>query len=444
MIDRRHIIGALRSKFGTVKPILSAVGGVGAAAALSQLASILVAPLLSRLYPPEAFGQFGALLSFANIVSVLVLAGMNDAILAAHDDDAASTLLGAALKLLLALLVPAWLLSAAAIGMGWAGLSGLPTAASAVVTTLVAVLVLLSLLQAQLGRQLRFKPLALSYVTLGWSRAALQVAIGLATARYWGLAAGELFGRLLANAVMTRGLGGHVATAWRIPLRDCMRSGWQYRRFPINRTPSMLISAIAVGAPVLMIADLYGAASAGQFSLMMTLLLAPLALLQRAAGDVFIGHFGQRYRSDRRQAARLALVFAAALGILAVGSAILCWFAAAPFFRLFLGELWAPAGIMAALCAPWIGAMILVLPLSQILNVVHRPELKLVFDIVFAAMLGALYWWSNQTSPSPLEFVAWLSGLATACYLLFVPLIWIALRRPGAMLTPQGADAISE
>lgn len=440
----RPFNGALRIRFGTLKPILSAVGGVGVAAAVSQLAAILAAPILARLYPPEAFGQFGALLSFANIVSVLVLAGMNDAILAAHDDSTAIALLGAAFRLLTIFLFPAWLLSAAAIAMGWLGLSGLPIAASVLATALVAMLVLLSLLQAQLGRELKFKPLAISYVTLGWSRAAIQLSIGLVLARYWGLAVGELLGRLLANAAMTQGLRGQVAAAWRTPLRNCISTAWQYRRFPINRTPSMLISAIAVGAPVLMIADLHGAASAGQFSLMMTLLLAPLALLQRAVGDVFIGHFGQRYRSDRRLAVRLALGFGMALGMVAIGSAMILWFAAAPFFRLFLGEPWALAGIMAALCAPWIAVMILVLPLSQILNVVHRPELKLVFDIVFAAMLGALYWWSSQTSLSPLDFVAWLSGLATACYLLFVPLIWIALRRPGAVLTPQGAEAISE
>lgn len=415
------------------EPIIRSIGGVGAAAGISQFAAIAVAPILARLYAAEAFGQFGVIVSFCNIAAALLLFGLNDAILAADDERAADRLLSAALKISAIAWIPAAAVSALAIDRGYFGLGPLPAAALLVIVPLLFCLVLSSLLQASLARRLCFRPLAAGYIAMGWSRAAGQLAGGALGAAYGGLAGGELLGRAVASRRMAKGLELDLRTVWAIPHREWGAAVLRYRHFPIQRTPSTLLSAIAVGMPVLMVTALFGARSGGQFALMLTMLMGPVAIVQRAVGDTFVGHFGTRWREGREDGRRFA-ARASVLGF--AGGAVvgaLLWFLGEWLFVLIFGAEWQMAGRMAALCAPWVALMLPVAALSQILIVTHRPGLKLLFDVAFVGGLFALQFAYKGAlrGSDALPFVRDLSLVCAAAYALYIPLIAFALWRPG-------------
>lgn len=416
------------------QPIVRSIGGVGGAAGISQLAAIAVAPLLARLYSAEAFGLFGIIVAYCNILAAVLLFGLNDAILAADDEAAADGLLSAGVKVAMLALVPAGVGSAFVIEQDFFGLGALPILALAAMLPILFILVLSSLLQAALSRQLRFRPLASSYVALGWSRAAAQLIGGALGAGYGGLIGGELAGRAIACRTMARGLATRGADILAIPRREWMALVRQYRHFPLQRTPSTVLSAIAVGMPVLMVTALFGAGAGGQFGLMLTMLMGPVAIVQRAVGDTFVGYFGQRYRNDpadgRRFAVRAGLL--ALMGSAAAGIAL--WLLGEWAFMLIFGEKWRIAGQMAALCAPWVALMLPVAALSQIIIVTHRPGLKLLFDIAFVGGLWALhaiYRAAADGGGDALDFVRDLSLVCAAAYALYIPLIAFALWRPG-------------
>lgn len=54
---------------------------------LAQLIGLFTTPIVSRLYDPEAFGEYFIILSTATIIGNLVTLGLNSAIMAASDDD---------------------------------------------------------------------------------------------------------------------------------------------------------------------------------------------------------------------------------------------------------------------------------------------------------------------------------------------------------------------
>lgn len=417
------------------QPFIRSIGGVGGAAGLSQLAAIAVAPILARLYPAEAFGQFGVIVAYCNIAAALLLFGLNDAILAAADEVAADQLLTAGVKISAVALVPAAIMSALAVDRGYFGPGPLPIAALVVIVPLIFCLVLSSLLQASLARRLRFRPLAAGYIAMGWSRAAGQLAGGALGAAYGGLAGGELAGRAIACRTMAKGLAANWRDMLAMPRREWAATVRRYRHFPFQRTPSTLLSSVAVGMPVLMVTSLFGAGPGGQFSLMLTMLMGPVAIVQRAVGDTFVGHFGTRFRRDRdagRRFAASASVFALAGGVSA-GAAL--WFFGEWLFVLIFGPDWQVAGRMAALCAPWIALMLPVAALSQILIVTHRPGLKLLFDAAFVGGLAILQfvYQAAARGDDALPFVHDLSIICAAAYALYIPLIAFALWRPGSV-----------
>jgi O-antigen/teichoic acid export membrane protein len=413
------------------QPMLRSIGGVGGAAALSQLAAIAAAPILARLYPSEVFGQFGVVVAYCNIAAALVLLGLNDAILAADDEPAADALLSAGLKIAGFALIPVGIVSAIAIEWGWFGLGPIPRMALFLILPLLLTLVVCSLLQASLARALLFRPLAASYIAMGWSRAAFQLVAGVIGTAYGGLTGGELAGRIVAAQTMRRGLGSNLRDVIAIPRSRWVAAIRKYRHFPIKRTPSTLLSAIAVGMPVLMVTSLYGAGPGGQFGLMLTMLMGPVAIVQRAVGDIFVGHFGQHYRRDRDAGRRFALRSAvlALAGGAAAGAGL--WYLGEPVFVLIFGLQWQAAGQMASLCAPWIALMLPVAALSQILIVTHRPGLKLLFDVAFVGGLMMLQLHYARAGADVIAFVRDLSLVCAGAYALYVPLIAFALWRPG-------------
>jgi O-antigen/teichoic acid export membrane protein len=348
---------------------------------------------------------------------------------------AADQLLTAGVKISAVALVPAAIMSALAVDRGYFGLGPLPIAALVVIVPLIFCLVLSSLLQASLARRLRFRPLAAGYIAMGWSRAAGQLAGGALGAAYGGLAGGELAGRAIACRTMAKGLAANWRDMLAMPRREWAATVRRYRHFPLQRTPSTLLSSVAVGMPVLMVTSLFGAGPGGQFSLMLTMLMGPVAIVQRAVGDTFVGHFGTRFRRDRdagRRFAASASVFALAGGVSA-GAAL--WFFGEWLFVLIFGPDWQVAGRMAALCAPWIALMLPVAALSQILIVTHRPGLKLLFDAAFVGGLAILQfvYQAAARGDDALPFVHDLSIICAAAYALYIPLIAFALWRPGSV-----------
>jgi len=406
--------------------------GVGGAAAVSQLVALAVSPLLTRLYPVEAFGQFGAFFAFANIAAALCLLGLNDAVIAAPSDDDADALAGAGLRLTLILLLPVILFSWLAIRLGRFGLGGIPEWGAILVGLEYACLAMLAHLQIGLLRATRYSPVARAYLAMGAGRTAGQLGGGLAGVGFAGLIGGEIAGRLVSITVMGWDRRHALARALAIDRSRVVSVVWRYAKFPFFRTPSTVASALAVGAPPLMMLALHGAQEAGYFNLMMTILMGPVALIQRAVGDVFLGHFARRFRSNRHDAMRFFLIFLGGLALLGAASALVLWLLAESAFAPVFGSEWARSGEMARLAAPWIALLIVGAPLSGVLNVTHRPEAKAVFDIVYLALLALAYQGGQAFRLGALDLVAVLSLVSALAYAVLVPLCIGSILRPGA------------
>lgn len=405
---------------------------VGGAAALSQLTSVASMPILTRLYDQSAFGHAGALLAYSNILAAILLFGLSDAVLASDDDEDAVrlTLAGVCAPIILAPLVI--ILTDFFIDTNRLGLGGLPPYAAGLAVAVVLMLVLLSHLQNQLVRVRNFSATAKGYLNLGIIRASAQLAAGATGFGFAGLFGGELLARTLANLGMVRAWTKSARRPTSASAGAILTTLARYRRFLLFRTPSAILSATAVGLPALLVIGQFGAVIAGYFNMTVMMLVAPVVLIQKAIGDVFIGQFISLRRKKAETTALIIRVGLTLTGIAALGGFAI-WVLATWAFSTAFGVEWHTSGQMAIACIPWFMAMVIVLPLSQVLIVNHRPDLKLGFDFSFIGLLFLADRIAMHNQAGPLAYVEYIAWGCALAYLLYVPLLIWSFRKPGSL-----------
>ena len=357
--------------------------------ALGQVLVIAATPIISRLYRPDALGQFAVVLSFVALASTSSSLRFDIAIVNERSEDVARTLFTLSL-LLCAPMGLAWGLGFLVVNrFGVAGFGGISPWSAVAVAMMLVVTGWFSVLRYWHIRSGNFGVVGKAQVANGAGRAILPVLAGLVRSDWVGLLIGEFVGRWLGiwrlwrSATVPLSMQNISVPA----LRLMVRRHWKY---PTVLLPSSLIDAFAQNLAIPALAALFGLGVAGQYALVNRVAMAPASLIGASAADVFQWELRDVPPSERRQN-----LWRYSLRLLLIGVAIYTPAALlAPWLTAtLLGEEWKNAGMMLTLLAPAYIAMFVVSPLSRALLLSGHMELKLLGDaaclvIPFAALFA--------------------------------------------------------
>lgn len=406
---------------------------IARAQAVAQALPLVAAPLLTRLYGPEAFG---ALAVFVALVSLLLAAATGRwewSVPSARSSRtaAAALCLGAlVMGAVTALLVFVALLAPDLLVQPWSTAAGLVGAGSATPATLLAGLLILAVLGGgahQLVQAWHVRQAELSLVGRAkMAQAFCNVFVSIAAA---GLGAmGLVAATVVSGWVGIRMLWRRAPSLTRALRRQSRRTlvlalhrhgaeaGWS--------TVASVLNAASLALLPLLLARHYGAAEVGYYALMQRLAFAPISLMATALSQSFWAEAARLVRTDPVALSRLwhqtslrlcgvalPLSVAALLGPLYVGP-------------LFGAEQWAPAGWVLAASVPVLVGQLVVSPLSHL--IVHgRQRSQAIWDAVRIAVLVLLVEGMGRAgSPFTLTVLA----ASTASALLYL-LLWCMNRR---------------
>lgn len=331
--------------------------------AVAQLLPILVAPVLTRLYEPQAFAVYGLFLAIAGPIAVGACLAYDKAIAIPASDHDASELLwvavvaaGATALMTLAVVAAAHssiarvadntLLSSALIGT--------PIFVFAVAAT--------QALGTWLVRRGEFGRSAWSRVIHAGGNAVISVLVGL-TGWALGLVMGTLVGACLALLWAIR-LAVRDPDLWPpVALATLKRAARRYREVAKYGTAPAVMSAASYGIPLLVCSTVADASTTGQFALARSILALPLGVAGAGVSQSLLNELS--VKSSRGQpvlpTVRKTALTLAALALLGMG--ILAWIGEELFMWAF-GARWRPAGAIAEIMALPIGLMFVFSPLS--------------------------------------------------------------------------------
>lgn len=398
-----------------------------------QLVLVLATPLLTRLYTPAEFGAFAVFSALTAILGTVICLRYEQAIpIVAEADVAAMIGVSIACTLMLSALLAGLVMVA---GPALADLVGAPGLAPLLWLLPVAMLLwglTLPLTFASLRRG-AFRANALNKTLQMTSQAAGQLGLGLAGTGIFGLVVGYGVGYVVRL--------GHFLVLlepaeWRrlaaVRLRRLGQLARLHRAYPLLATPASLLQASTQMLPTMLVALLYGPAMAGWFGLAQRMLELPVRLLGMTTSQVFLTEIA---RNDPGAVYRLFVTTSWRFLVLGVAGMAPLLLLGPWLFALVFGEDWRTAGILVQCLVPAQLARFVVMPVSQVLNVLQRQDLHLLaagLNLLAMAASFAAGWWLGLGAIPVVLLFSLGSGLAWLGYFLLAQRIARARARAPA------------
>ncbi len=412
-----------KKRTGFASDVFKLVSGT----AVAQVIGILTAPLLSRLFAPEAFGIAALFTSVVAVIGVFTTMRYERAIMLPATDEEAANLVGVSLTITL-------IISALTAVLIWVAKDPLlrilnaPELAPYLPLTALgaffsSVIVTLNYWHSRLKR---FGRMSVVRITNSVVTTTTTIAVGYAGY----VSGGSMIGaRLTGQAVAMGVLGGQIWKAdnglFRSAInKEMMLSGIKrYRKFPFYTTWATLLNTVSWQLPTFLLSAYFSTEIVGFYSLGFRIVQLPMSLIGRSISQVFF----QRTSEANHQGSLAALVESTfrQLTLLGLFPMILLSFIGADLFAVFFGPTWREAGIYLQILSPWAFVWFISSPLSFLGTVFEKQEFSLLINgmifitrlisLIIGGMLGnvrlALFLFSASGILVYGYFVVWLMNL---------------------------------
>ncbi len=349
---------------------------------MGQAIVILTTPIITRFYNPGEMGLLGIFMAFIGFVSVGVSLRYDMVIASVKSDHEADYLLASSIIFTVLTSIIAGFALLIMIRYNFLSYRMLPEWSVLVAVFLLIFTGCFSSLRFWFVRLQRFDIIARALVYQGVGRAVVPVACGPMQIGWIGLMLGEFAGRIL-------GLGRMIRVAW--PAMKISMSPFSFDTFtstlrrnwksPAVLLPSSLLDSLAAMIPLPVISYLFGSESAGQFLLVQRISSLPSGLIATSVADVFHPSIAKtRWNEPNRVRSVLSGVTRSlAMTSCAIYIPVIL---VSPFiFGFIFGDDWSTAGICMAIISPLSMVSLVVSPVSRLLLVADRIELKFLYDL---------------------------------------------------------------
>lgn len=409
------------------KNIAILAGGTASA----QILTLLVSPLLTRLYTPTDFGVLAVYASLLGMVSVVASLKYELAMPLSKDEATATNLLALCLGLVFSVSA----VTASVIGIvgsrltAWVHTPQLEPYLWLIPVGVVSIGLYQALNYWAIYARI-FGVIAYTKFAQSLSQNLSQVGLGLIGVAPLGLLVGQVLGQ-------AAGIFSLARAAWRqnqhstksIRLSALADVAQRYRRFPVFSSGSAFLNTAGLQLPALLLAALYEPQVAGWFALSERVVRLPLTFIGQSVAQVYLGEASKLALEDpqalqslfRRTARTLFLVGLVPLGFIAL---VAPW-----LFRLVFGETWSMAGTFVQVLSLMFLVRFAVTPLSQTLNILERQDLQLVWDACRVVLVCAAFYTSHLMQRSALQAIILYGSAMVVAYIALYFLSRRALKR---------------
>lgn len=411
-----------------VKSAAIVAGGTVAA----QMISMLISPVLTRLYSPSAMGLLGIFLSVISILSSLTSLAYGLAIALPSENRKAIALLRLSIK------INFWV--TLTIALAYYFFSGhitdfLRLQELGMWLWLMPVIVFLTGLRLPsyqwLIRQKNFKLIGKLSVFQALLSSALNITGGLLWPNAVTLVITFSVGHLVYDCWLLRYINREIRELCKDDQFDMAREvrlvASEYSDFAFYRAPQIFLNSIAHSLPMLAFGALFEPSIAGFYSIGNRVLQLPSALVTQSLGTVLLPELAHTVRTQGNLQKQIlkSTILLALVGVIPFGLILL---QGPGLFSLVFGDSWRVAGVYASWLTLQLFCGFINVPAVQALALTKSQAFLLGWEVattmgkILAILIGGYYWKNPEIS------VACYSVFGSVAYLV---LIFYSIARAG-------------
>jgi O-antigen/teichoic acid export membrane protein len=364
-------------------------------AMISQIIFILSAPVITRLYGPDAFGIFTLYISLVSIIGIVSCVMYESAIILPESDDDAVNVFALSILLTISVSVVTFISIVVAKDF-FIHLIRAPGLEPYIIYLPLSVCIagfLLALNNWNI-RKKSFRPIGVSKIASSATTNVTQIATGIfgfSSAGYLVFAYifGNLFGALFLFYAVLQNY--RIIFYNKISWKKIIDSLRRYKVFPIYGTWSEIINTVSVLMPVFLLSTYFSATVVGFYSLGFLALQVPVTFIAGAIAQVFFSRAVELYHNARVSLKLLFEQLTRRLFMLGFLPFIILALAGKEICMVIFGSEWSEAGVFLQILVFWIFLGLITSPLTYLFIIFEKQKSTLLYNsIVFIIRFGAL------------------------------------------------------
>lgn len=371
------------------------LGGNG----LAQIITVLVYPIVARLYAPSAFGQLAVIFGIHSLLVILSTGKYDMAVVIPQSDKDASKLVSTGIRI--AMILSAAILPVVLIiryAPDWLHLN---FHVSVWYLLLPLSVITAAYIQLQTGWCTRFKLFKIIVSTtfvLYILTAVIKIFLGFLNVED-GLLYAFFISQVGASAYLfVRIRKSHQKQILHPFSPDIMRVAREYSNFPKFNLPISLINSFSANLPIYFLAIFFSDDLTGQFSLAFTILFRPIGVYNNSVYQVLFQRVMEMRHQNKAVWPFLKKYILKSLFVLLAGGLIIVAFIPG-IVQVYLGPNFRVSGTFCQLMLPWAILLIPAGSLAFVPNIFKRQSRAFVIEVVYLLIrLAALligYFFNN-------------------------------------------------
>jgi O-antigen/teichoic acid export membrane protein len=359
--------------------------------ALAQVITFAISPILTRIYTPEEFGIYGVYLAICSLLLVFTTGRYEFALSSTKGSHETLSLLNVIIlisivfSLLVLVLLILTIFFNKTFEMIWL----------AVPFTILLMGVNQGLNYTH-NKFKNFNTISLSKVVYSIGNSVASIGSGLLNIGIFGLVIANIFALLLS--VLNQFKKVHtIAKPLKFKSREKRKNTYsvtnilkKYRHYPLYNVPSAFFEMLAMHAPTFIFMYFFSEAIVGYFNLTLRVINVPITIIIVSLSQVLLSKISDLFLNDRKGIKTTLLRISLILFLIGLLPTILLLLFGEDIFRLFFGNEWTTAGLMASILSLSFFAKFIVSPLSVIFVATQRVKQLSVIQIIRSILLCIL------------------------------------------------------
>lgn len=380
---------------------------------------LLVTPILSRLYSPADYGDWGVFSSCVSIISSFIFLSYENTIVKSNDEDEVANIVGLCLFLLVVVtsLVGFVFFTGQFIGIKF--FTEYPS-----IILLLALLLLngINTIATNLANRVKiYGEIAIANVINGLSQALFRILLGVFPIIAYGLIVGNVLAQIIPLLFILFYLPFVFNNCFwkRITIGSIYNVARKYKKFPLFDAPARFIEFSIPNIALIILTFFCTKERVGCYSMITQFILIPLIVVGSAMANVYYREISEK--SNDRDSIAISTKRVAKIAFIMSFLPILFFaFGGDKLLVLFLGKQWETAGTMALCMVLYSMPVILSEPLLPIFRTLEVQDLRFKLNCLCMLLsLGGLALSLYLTDSLYMSLIVYSCLLAFVRYIMF-------------------------